>query len=95
MNRNHVIQRDLGGSGESNERLIKAALDAGALGAKLAGAGGGGTVIALHPEPEVLERAFEQAGSERIFRPQPSPGVCLDEDHDRIAVRLQNKQPVG
>jgi len=95
MNRNHAIQRDLGGSGESNERLIQVALAAGALGAKLAGAGGGGTIIALHPEPEVLGRAFEQAGSERIFRPQPGPGVCLDEEHEHIAATMQNRQPVG
>ena len=32
MNENHAIQRDLGGSGDSNERLIAAALEAGALG---------------------------------------------------------------
>jgi len=36
MNENHAIQRDLGGSGEPNERLIAAALQAGAPGAKLA-----------------------------------------------------------
>jgi mevalonate kinase len=47
MNENHAIQRDLGGSGESNERLIAAALAAGAPAAKLAGAGDGGTIIAL------------------------------------------------
>ena len=88
MNRNHAIQRDLGGSGDSNEYFIKAALDAGALGAKLAGAGGGGTIIALHPEPEALMAALQEAGSERIFRPTPCPGVCLDEDYERLAAAL-------
>src|SRR3990172_9485384 len=44
MNENHAIQRDFGGSGESNERLIAAALAGGALGAKLAGAGAGGAL---------------------------------------------------
>lgn len=88
MNRNHAIQRDLGGSGDSNERLIRAALDAGAFGAKLAGAGGGGTIIALHPEPEVLMAALTDAGSERVFQPRPCPGVCLDEDFERLAAAM-------
>jgi D-glycero-alpha-D-manno-heptose-7-phosphate kinase len=37
----------LGGAGEANNALIEAALAAGALGAKLTGAGGGGSVFAL------------------------------------------------
>jgi len=80
MNDNHAIQRDLGGSGEENERLINAALEHGALGAKLAGAGGGGTIIALHPQPDELEAALRAEGVELIFRPQPVRGVGLDED---------------
>src|SRR5262249_2456102 len=36
MNENHDVQRRLGGSGPENERLIDAALKAGAYGAKLA-----------------------------------------------------------
>jgi len=61
MNENHAVQRDLGGSGEANERLIRVALDHGALGAKLAGAGDGGTIIALHPEPEEMIAALREA----------------------------------
>ena len=79
MNENHAIQRSLGGSGEANERLIQLALDHGALGAKLAGAGDGGTIIALHPDPAEMIAALREAGSERIFRPRPVPGACLDE----------------
>jgi len=79
MNENHACQRDLGGSAEANERMIRVALDAGALGAKLAGAGGGGTIIALHPEPEELVSAFEAAGAEVVFRPVPTDGVRLEE----------------
>ena len=78
MNENHAIQRDLGGSGEANERLIRTALDHGALGAKLAGAGNGGTIIALHPHPETMISALQQAGSELIFAPAPCAGVCLE-----------------
>ena len=46
-NENHRIQDNLNYAGNENNRLIKAALAGGALGAKLAGAGGGGTIIAL------------------------------------------------
>jgi galactokinase/mevalonate kinase-like predicted kinase len=75
MNENHAIQRELGGSGPANERLIAAALAAGALGAKLAGAGSGGTIIALHPQPQSLAPALLAAGATFILYPQPMPGV--------------------
>jgi galactokinase/mevalonate kinase-like predicted kinase len=78
MNENHAIQRDLGGSGPANERLIAAALDAGALGAKLAGAGRGGTIIALHPDPHSLEAPLLAAGAELIMYPTPTPGVVAE-----------------
>ena len=82
MNENHLIQRDLGGSGESNERLIAAALQAGALGAKLAGAGDGGTIIALWPWPDQtpLEKALVQAGASDIYRPRVSAGATIEVD---------------
>ncbi|MHB1317670.1 MAG: GHMP family kinase ATP-binding protein [Anaerolineae bacterium] len=79
MNENHAIQRDLGGSGDDNERLIALALAHGALGAKLAGAGGGGTIIALHPDPDVLAAELRDEGVELTFRPCPVRGVCLEE----------------
>ena len=78
MNENHAIQRNLGGSGAANERLIQAALDNGALGAKLAGAGDGGTIIALHPEPEHLGNLLSQAGAARILRLRPVAGARLE-----------------
>jgi len=80
MNQNHAIQRDLGGSGEANERLIAVALAHGALGAKLAGAGDGGTIIALNLHPEEMIAALREAGSELIFYPRPCRGVSLDPD---------------
>src|SRR5262245_38149552 len=78
MNENHDIQRRLGGSGPENERLIEAALAAGALGAKLAGAGQGGTIIALHADPRSLEPPLLAAGARRVLYPEPSEGVRLE-----------------
>jgi galactokinase/mevalonate kinase-like predicted kinase len=82
MNENHAIQRDLGGSGDSNERLIAAALQAGALGAKLAGAGDGGTIIALWPwaDASPLEEALRRAGASAIYRPRVAPGATVEVD---------------
>ena len=77
MNRNHAIQRDLGGSGEANETLIKAARNAGALGAKLAGAGGGGTIIALSDDVQGMGDALMAAGADRIMYPVASPGLTV------------------
>lgn len=82
MNENHAIQRDLGGSGESNERLVEAALRGGALGAKLAGAGDGGTIIALDPRADTtrLEDALVAAGASAIYRLATVPGVTIERD---------------
>jgi galactokinase/mevalonate kinase-like predicted kinase len=87
MNENHEIQRNLGGSGESNERLVSAALRAGAPGAKLAGAGDGGTIIALWPWPDSspLENALLEAGASALYRPEVAPGVTLEVDHPHTA----------
>ena len=92
MIENHDIQRDLGGSGPDNERLIAAALEGGALGAKLAGAGGGGTIIALTLDPEPVIQAMKDIGASRILYPQPSPGVTitpLETDKDRKAAEQE------
>jgi galactokinase/mevalonate kinase-like predicted kinase len=80
MSENHRLVRAIGGSGASNERLIEAALAAGALGAKLAGAGDGGTVVALWTAPDAgpLEAALRRAGAAALYRPSPQPGVRLE-----------------
>ncbi|HAA78338.1 TPA: hypothetical protein DCE37_24840 [Candidatus Latescibacteria bacterium] len=75
MVENHAIQKDLGGSGPKNDALIEAALDGGAIGAKLSGAGGGGTIIALTKDPEPVIAAVQEAGASRILHPRPEPGV--------------------
>jgi galactokinase/mevalonate kinase-like predicted kinase len=80
MNENHAIQRQLGGSGESNERLIAAALESGALGAKLAGAGDGGTVIALWLDNDIsrLEKALKKVGAMTTYRLSVAPGAIIE-----------------
>jgi galactokinase/mevalonate kinase-like predicted kinase len=81
MNEQHAIQRELGSSGEANERLIRAALDAGAWGAKLAGAGGGGTVALLHPMPEEAARKMNAAGAARVLTIRPSEGLVVESEY--------------
>ncbi|MCG2691596.1 hypothetical protein L6272_02070 [Microgenomates group bacterium] len=68
MNQNQEIIRKLGVSTPKLEKLIQVSLKAGALGAKLSGAGGGDCMIALVVEGKrmVVEKAIEQAGGEII-----------------------------
>ncbi len=80
MTRNHAIVRDLGGSGDANEALIAAALSGGALAAKLAGAGGGGTILALTLDPERTIAALTAAGAEAILVPAPVPGLTVEKE---------------
>ncbi|MCS6776256.1 MAG: hypothetical protein RMJ43_07890 [Chloroherpetonaceae bacterium] len=77
MNENHALVAELGGSGPANDRLIEAARAAGAWGAKLAGAGGGGTIIALTDQPERVGAALREAGAERLLYPAPQPGLTV------------------
>lgn len=75
MNENHRIQQELGASGEENDRLIEFALKSGALGAKLAGAGGGGTIIVLTLHPAEIKEKFEKKGIKEIFPLKISKGL--------------------
>lgn len=78
MNENHAIVARLGGSGPANDRLIEAALSAGAYGAKLAGAGGGGTILALADDQERVQVALLEAGADSLRTPVPSPGLTVE-----------------
>ncbi len=80
MNENQRIQYDLGASGEACDRLIAVALANGALAGKLAGAGHGGTILALTFEPERVRAALREAGAGRILVPAPSPGLTVREE---------------
>ncbi len=66
----HGLLAGLGASSEALERLVHRARGAGALGAKLTGAGWGGSIIALAPEGLALRvcSSLEEAGA-RWARP--------------------------
>ena len=74
MDRNHTLLKAIGVSSPGLDGLIRAAKRAGALGAKLSGAGRGGIMIAL-VEPESAERieiALREAGAVRTIRTEIS-----------------------
>ena len=77
MNQNQEVQFRLGASGAAVDALVDVALANGALGAKLAGAGQGGTVLCLTFEPERTIAALKEAGAGRIIRPVPSEGLMV------------------
>jgi mevalonate kinase len=69
LNRNQQLLRELGVSSPPLERLIGAAQEAGALGAKLSGGGGGGIMLALVDEKRAaaVAQALQVAGATCIF----------------------------
>ena len=77
MNENHALTCELAGCGEQNQRLIDAALRHGALGAKLSGAGRGGTIIALHEDPDWMGARLLEEGAERLIRFYPGEGLTV------------------
>ncbi len=79
MSENHEIVRTFGSSSPANEKIIRTALDSGAIAAKLAGAGKGGTIIALNPEPADMIEALKSVGAGRILFPRPVAGIKREE----------------
>ena len=62
------------------DRLAAAAMSGGALAAKLAGAGQGGTVLAVTFDKERTVKALLDAGATRILYPKPGPGLTITVD---------------
>ncbi len=62
MDENQELLRRIGVSSSVLEKIIEAGLEAGALGAKLTGAGVGGNVIALTPEKGLQENVAKECG---------------------------------
>ncbi|HHH84042.1 MAG TPA: mevalonate kinase [Thermoplasmatales archaeon] len=75
MNEGQNILHTLGASSPELEKLINASLRAGAYGAKLTGAGGGGSMIAITDEPEKVAIAIEKAGGKAIVTSISNEGV--------------------
>lgn len=69
MDRNHAVLQAMGVSCPELDRLAQAALDGGALGAKLSGAGRGGNLVALiTPETRGRTEIFlKLAGAKRVI----------------------------
>lgn len=70
MNENHVLLASLGLSRKETELIRLAALKAGAWGAKLTGAGLGGSILAIAPEDKLdkVRRAMFFAGAQKVFK---------------------------
>jgi len=69
MNENQLLLQAMTVSSPELERLVSAAADAGALGAKLSGAGRGGNMIALVDSSceGAVRQALQQAGAKRVL----------------------------
>lgn len=70
MFQNHALLQELTVSSPELDRLVQAAADAGALGAKLSGGGRGGNMIALvNPDTtKAVEAALHSAGAVRVYQ---------------------------
>jgi mevalonate kinase len=70
LSQNHALLREIGVSAPELEGLIEAALAAGALGAKLSGAGGGGIMLALVEveQQALVARSLLETGAARVIQ---------------------------
>jgi len=69
MNQNHALLQEMTVSSTRLDRLVSAARNAGALGAKLSGGGRGGNMIALveRDQAEDVARALKEAGAKNTI----------------------------
>ncbi|MEM2119343.1 MAG: mevalonate kinase [Candidatus Bathyarchaeia archaeon] len=81
MNINHALLYGMGVSDESLEHLLNAARRAGAAGAKLTGAGGGGCMIALSKEEKLdqVAEAIQRAGGRTFVARKTDEGVKVEQ----------------
>ncbi|KKQ01563.1 MAG: Mevalonate kinase [Candidatus Roizmanbacteria bacterium GW2011_GWA2_36_23] len=84
MTENHQLLKELGVSTEKLDHLVEAAVDAGAWGAKLSGAGGGDCMICLvNPlKRKWVEDAIIKEGGEIIKVQNNAQGVIIEEKID-------------
>jgi mevalonate kinase len=80
MGRAHGCLHTLGVNHEAVQRLVDGALATpGTLGAKLTGAGGGGSMIALSEQPEKVAQAIRDLGGTAFIVQLGGPGVAYNE----------------
>ena len=79
MDRNHQMLSILGVNHDMLQRLVDAARPH-SYGAKMTGAGGGGSMIALTDDPEKVSKAIEAAGGKPFVAEIGAPGVRRDGD---------------
>ncbi|MDH7564614.1 MAG: mevalonate kinase [Candidatus Bathyarchaeota archaeon] len=81
MNINHSLLRGVGVSDDSLEWLISTAIKAGAIGAKLTGAGGGGCMIALSRKDKLAQvtEAIQRAGGNPFVARKTDEGVRIEQ----------------
>ncbi len=81
MNINHGLLSALGVSSRSLDTMVWAAREAGAAGAKLTGAGGGGCIVALDRTDETKRSLQYTPGCETAFRARlATEGVRVEEE---------------
>jgi mevalonate kinase len=81
MNINHALLCAVGVSNEPIDKMVYAAREAGALGAKLTGGGGGGCIVAISKPERVhdVSEAIKQAGGEAFVTKMTMEGVRIEE----------------
>lgn len=89
MNLNQLVLEKIGVSCPEIDRLIEAALRAGAFGAKTSGSGGGGIVIVLCPAERqgLIVDALRSAGGEVLMPEIAAPGASVIEEKEEIFAR--------
>jgi mevalonate kinase len=77
MTYNHAVLGMVGASNEQLDRLVDLCLQSGALGAKLTGAGGGGSILAVAPrgEEDAVAERISSKGFEVFVTEVPTGGV--------------------
>ncbi len=80
MNKNQMLLENLGVSTKKLDDMIASAVDAGAYGAKLSGAGGGDCMIVLvdGSKREIIEKTLENAGGTIINAKTNAEGVRVE-----------------
>ncbi|MDJ0831256.1 MAG: hydroxymethylglutaryl-CoA reductase, degradative [Desulfobacterales bacterium] len=78
MNKNQKLLEALRVSSSEQNKMVQIALDAGALGAKMTGAGGGGAIVTLCPEKEQEVVMALEAEGYQTLKPHNLPDTSKD-----------------